>query len=420
MAIEPNHLLIWLIVAAALAGVVLQPFRLSQALWPVAGAVLVTALGLLPLAGAGRALVESVDVCAFLAGMLLLAETARREGLFDWIAAAAVNRAGGSTSRLFLMVWLVGLGVTTLLSNDATAVVLTPAVLAVARTARAPPAPFLFACAFVANAASFVLPISNPANLVVFAAHPPALAAWMARFALPSVLAIGGAYGALRLMERRALAGACAPAVDQPALSAGGRWALAGVSLAAVALIGVSVLGRPIGPPTLIVGALAAGVALIRARAAPWPMLRGVTWAILPLTAGLFVMVAALERTGLIAALALRLDAATAWSAQGAAGGVGILVAIAANFANNLPVGLMASHALANAHAGTTATDAVLIGIDLGPGLSVAGSLATILWLAAIRREGQAIGFWRFARLGAVVMPASLIPALAARLLIGG
>ena len=96
------------------------------------------------------------------------------------------------------------------------------------------------------------------------------------------------------------------------------------------------------------------------------------------------------------------------------------LAALVSNLANNLPVGLMASHTLAQAHAGPLVHDAVLIGVDLGPNLSVTGSLATILWLAAIRREGEAIGFWRFAKLGAVVMPASLIPTLAARLLLGG
>jgi arsenical pump membrane protein len=53
-------------------------------------------------------------------------------------------------------------------------VVLTPAVYAATRAARVKePLPYLLICAFIANAASFVLPISNPANLVVFGAHMP-------------------------------------------------------------------------------------------------------------------------------------------------------------------------------------------------------------------------------------------------------
>jgi arsenical pump membrane protein len=66
------------------------------------------------------------------------------------------------------LIYLLGIVVTTVLSNDATAVVLTPAVYAVMKRAKGDPSPYLFACAFIANAASFVLPISNPANLVMF------------------------------------------------------------------------------------------------------------------------------------------------------------------------------------------------------------------------------------------------------------
>jgi arsenical pump membrane protein len=55
-----------------------------------------------------------------------------------------------------------------------------------------------------------------------------------------------------------------------------------------------------------------------------------------------------------------------------------------------------------------------LIGVDLGPNLSVTGSLATILWLVALRREGQTIGAWTFLKIGALVMTPALLAALAA------
>src|SRR6202521_502831 len=136
---------------------------------------------------------------------MLIAELARREGLFDWLAALAVEHARGSPQRLFLLVYLVGTLVTTLLSNDATAIVLTPAVYAATRAAGASPLPYLFVCAFIANAASFVLPISNPANLVVFGARMPHLAEWLRQFALPSAASIIVTYVVLRLTQRRAL-----------------------------------------------------------------------------------------------------------------------------------------------------------------------------------------------------------------------
>ena len=137
--------------------------------------------------------------------MMLMAELARREGLFDWMAAHAARAARGSAKRLFALVYVVGIVVTVLLSNDATAVVLTPAVYAAAKAARAEPLPYLLVCAFIANAASFVLPISNPANLVIFRDQMPPLLEWLQRFTVPSILAIAATYAAVLFTQRRAL-----------------------------------------------------------------------------------------------------------------------------------------------------------------------------------------------------------------------
>ena len=156
----------------------------------MAGAALLVLLNLLPWPDALAAAGKGMDVYFFLIGMMLLAEVARQEGLFDWLAAQAVRHSHGSAKRLFLIVYVVGTIVTVLLSNDATAVVLTPAVYAATRAAKVEPLPYLFICAFIANAASFVLPISNPANLVVFGKQMPPLSEWLRTFALPSVVAI--------------------------------------------------------------------------------------------------------------------------------------------------------------------------------------------------------------------------------------
>ncbi len=141
------------------------------------------------------AIAKGSDVYLFLIGMMLLSETAREQGLFDWVAATAAINAKGSTTRLFLLVYGTGIVTTTFLSNDATAVVLTPAVYAAARKARAEPVPLLFACALIPNAASFVLPISNPANLVLYGGTMPPLGRWFGSFALPSLAAIAVTYG---------------------------------------------------------------------------------------------------------------------------------------------------------------------------------------------------------------------------------
>lgn len=417
MTPTPANIAIWLIAAASAGGVIVRPFRLPEAVWAVLGAALICGAGLLPLVDGVRAVGKGLDVYLFLAGMMLLSEVARREGLFDWLAAYAVNRSNRSSKRLFLLVYAVGVVVTVFLSNDATAVVLTPAVFAAARKAKADPLPYLFICAFVANAASFVLPISNPANLILYGDHTPALGRWLASFAMPSALSILTTYGILRWVEGSRLDATCDGDIDQPTLSVGGWTAFAGIGVTAIALLTVSALGVQLGLPTCILGVLTTGAVIVRSREAPWPILRGVSWSVLPLVAGLFVLAEALGRTGVVAALAGAIRSASDVSPAGAAAAAGGLVAIASNLINNLPAGLIASGAIAQAHPPQRVVDALLIGVDLGPNLSITGSLATILWLTAIRREGEHVGFRRFIKVGALVMPPALALAIGARLL---
>jgi arsenical pump membrane protein len=315
------------------------------------------------------------------------------------------------------LTYVVGVVVTTFLSNDATAVVLTPAVFAATRKAGVEPLPYLFICALIANAASFVLPISNPANLILYGDHTPPLARWLASFALPSLVAIVATYFLLRWTQRRALGGACDGDVERPGLSLGGWAALTGIALTAVTLLVVSALDIQLGAPTCALGVLATLAVVAISRTSPLPIVKGVTWSVLPLVAGLFVMVEALDRSGLTGVLATQMRIAAGASAAGAAAAAGATLAVASNLMNNLPAGLVASAAIARAHPPRALVDALLIGVDLGPNLSITGSLATLLWLTAIRREGENVGFLKFLQVGWIVMPPALILAIAARLL---
>ena len=418
MDVTPSNLAVWSIAAVATAGVITRPFRLPEAVWAVSGALALLALGLLPWSDGLKVIGKGTDVYLFLVGMMLLSETARREGVFDWVAAFAVNRAAGSPKRLFLLIYGVGTVVTAFLSNDAAAVVLTPAVAVAAKKARLDALPYLFICAFIANAASFVLPISNPANLVLYGDHTPPLGRWLASFAAPSVLAIAATYAGLRLVEGRRLPERCEARVDRPALSGGGWTAVAGICVTAISLLVVSALDQRLGLPTCILGGLTTAAVLLGDRSAPWATLKGISWAVLPLVAGLFILVEAVDRTGLVTALAGLVSLGVQTSVAGAAAASGTLVALASNLMNNLPAGLIASTTVLRAHPPQKVVDALLIGVDLGPNLSITGSLATILWLTAIRREGASVGFWRFLKVGALVMPPALVLAIGARLML--
>jgi len=408
---------IWAVAATATAGVLLRPFRLPEAFWAMGGALLLCVAGLLPWREALAAVARGNDVYLFLAGMMLISELARKTGLFDHVAALAVRGARGSSRRLFVLVYGFGTAVTVFMSNDATAVVLTPAVLAATRAARVRhPLPHLYACAFIANAASFVLPISNPANLVLFGERMPPLAGWLAQFTLPSIAAIAMTFAVLYWTQRHALAERIDTDVPVPPLTPQAWLTTLGIVATGLALLTASLRGQDLGWPSCIGGmATLAAVCATRPRLLA-PALKAVSWSVLPLVAGLFVLVAGLERTGLVDTLAHWVRALSAHSGAAGmlgAGAAGVVVGVASNVVNNLPAGLLSASALAAGQASDTVTAAMLVGVDLGPNLSVTGSLATLLWLTALRREGHAVGAGTFLKTGALVMPLALLPALA-------
>jgi arsenical pump membrane protein len=221
---------------------------------------------------------------------------------------------------------------------------------------------------------------------------------------LPSIASIVATYVVLRLALRRALnEEQLERDVKRPVLSHEGKLTAYGIAAIGIVLITASALDVQLGLPTFLCGVITAALVLLLSRQSPWPLLKGVSWGVLPLVAGLFVMVEELIRTGVIA----QLSAKAMWS-------VGIATAIADNVANNLPVGLVAGSVASSDHLPQAVTGAILIGVDLGPNLSVTGSLATILWLVALRREGLEVSAWRFLKLGWLVMFPALILALAA------
>ncbi len=168
--------------------------------------------------------------------------------------------------------------------------------------------------------------------------------------------------------------------------------------------------------PTAIAGVVTAAVRADLRKERPWNTVKGISWGVLPLVAGLFVLVEALDKSGLIRTIASLLHDETERSANWTAWGAGIIIAFVSNLMNNLPAGLIAASAVHSAHGSDQVTSAILIGVDLGPNLSVTGSLATILWLTALRREGQQVSAGTFLKLGFLIMPPALLLALAGAL----
>jgi arsenical pump membrane protein len=422
---EIAHVVFPLIVGISIALMLMRPRGIPEVWWISGGALLLIALRLIPLKLAGQAVARGTDVYLFLIGMMLLSELAREQGVFDWVASVAVRGANGSCSRLFLLVYGVGTLVTIFMSNDATAVVLTPAILTAVRKAKVAPLPYLFVCALIANAASFVLPISNPANLVVFHTGMPPLGTWLADFGVPSLLSIVVTFFVMRLLFRDELCKSIDCEVEDAKLSGNGKLVLAGLALMIGVLLTASAYKKDLGLPTCLAALVITVVVSVKAKSNPITLAREVSWATLLLVAGLFVMVDAVESQGALNLTQQWLAWASSLGQYAGTMVVGFAVGIANNIVNNLPLGLIAGGTIHAAHTKGLIANAVLIGVDLGPNLSITGSLATILWLLALRKDpGEGTGedkldvsFWTFLKVGAIAMPVALFAALGGAIL---
>lgn len=242
----------------------------------------------------------------------------------------------------------------------------------------------------------------------------PPLGHWLSMFIVPSLISVIATYFVLLATQRKSLLQKTETIDVAPPLSTGGKMASFGIAATAIVLLISSAFNVELGLPTAIAGMATSLLVMLATRSNPLRVIKGVSWPVLLLVAGLFVIVEALSSTGVTNAIIVLLQRhagtypyTTAWAA-------GLFAALGSNIMNNLPVGLFAGAALQASHVSATIQNAVLVGIDLGPNLSVTGSLATILWLSALRREGYEVGFFNFLKLGLLVMTIPLLLTLLA------
>jgi arsenical pump membrane protein len=107
--------------------------------------------------------------------------------------------------------FLLGALVSAFLSNDATVLILTPVVLTLITRLCLPARPYVFTCAFIANVASFTLPVSNPVNIIVLDAFPVPLPAYLVHLLPAAVVCVAINLVVFLLLFRHDLRGRFAP-----------------------------------------------------------------------------------------------------------------------------------------------------------------------------------------------------------------
>jgi arsenical pump membrane protein len=216
----------------------------------------------------------------------------------------------------------------------------------------------------------------------------------------------------MRFVFRKELGRSIEAQVEDSQLSGNGRLVLAGFACMIGVLLTASAMKKDLGLPTCLAALVITAVVSIKARQNPMKLAREISWGTLLLVAGLFILVDAVESERALQLTQSWLAWAQTLAPAGSALVVGFVVGVGNNLINNLPLGLLAGATLQAAHIKGLIANAVLIGVDLGPNLSVTGSLATILWLLALRKEKLDVSFWKFLRVGAIAMPIALLAAL--------
>ncbi len=406
------------LLVATLVLVLARPWGLGRAWWAALGGAAAVASGLVTPGQALGLLSETADPLVLLAEQMALSAVAEKAGFFGWSASWAVRAGGGSAARLFAMVFAVGCATTAVLSLDATAVVLTPIVLGAVSGLGLKPLPFAFACVYAANTASLFLPVSNLTNLLAYNAFGLGFGRYALVMLLPAALAVAANASVFLWLFRQDLrgsydAGAVPPFV--PKDTAFFRAATGALLAVLAAFFFAPLLGVPIGAVALAAAVLVAGAARLKGWMGPREVASSVSWDVLVLVFGLFLVVRAAEGAGLGAL------AEGAYVAVSPGDGflrilaVASGVALGSNALNNLPATLLALDAMgplvSDGRLGTSAVYATIVGAGVGPNLTVVGSLATLIWLSVVRGKGVEVTAGDFLKVGLVSTPPILAAA---------
>jgi Na+/H+ antiporter NhaD/arsenite permease-like protein len=397
--------------------------RVNRTLVALSGAAVLAALGVVASDDVffSRQTGIDWDVIFLLFAMMVIVSVLRQTGVFEYIAIWAAKRAKGSPLKIMILLVLVTALASALLDNVTTVLLVAPVTLLVCDRLDVRPAPFLMAEVFASNIGGAATLVGDPPNIIIasraglsfndFLVHTlPIVVIVMAVFVLMLPRLFRGSFDVdadrvadvMSLQQREA--------IRDPALLI-----KCGVVLLAVFAAFVAHSALHIAPS--IVALLGAGVLILITRLDDESdYLTGVEWETLLFFAGLFIMVGALVKTGVIAHLARLATEAT--------GGnplvttmliLGVSVPVS-GIIDNIPyvatmtpiVAELAASMPAQAHQGAVWW-ALALGADFGGNLTAVGASANVVMLGIARRSDSPISFWEFTRKGLAVTAMSII-----------
>jgi Na+/H+ antiporter NhaD/arsenite permease-like protein len=362
------------------------------------------------------------NVIFLLLGMMIIVGILRRTGVFEYVAIWATKRANGSPLRVMILLTLITATASAFLDNVTTVLLIAPVTLLVCDRLGISPAPFLIAEVMASNIGGTATLIGDPPNIIIasrsgltfndFLIHlTPLIVIELVVFTLVLPRLFKGSFdvdpdrvdNVLRLNEREAIQ-------DTKLLLK------CGAVLAAVLIGFVEHSFLHIEPA--VVALLGAGLLVLISGVPTKAYMSSVEWQTLLFFAGLFVMVGALVKTGVIGDLARIVGDATGGRPLLATMLILVVSALLSGIVDNIPYVATMSPIVqdltssvtdpAHAHAMWWALAA---GADLGGNATAVGASANVVVIGIASRAGNPISFWEFTRKGAVMTAITVLVA---------
>jgi Na+/H+ antiporter NhaD/arsenite permease-like protein len=365
--------------------------RLDRAGAALIGAALMVAAGALTPEEAYGAV--NLDTLALLLGMMMVVANLKLSGFFALCHAAIVRRAHHPLMLLLGIVAIAGL-LSAVLVNDAVCLMLTPLVVATVRSLKRRIEPYLLALAMASNAGSLATIIGNPQNMMIGSFSHIAYIDFAARLAPVAGVSLVVIVMVIAALWRREFFGAARFEASVPRA----RWN--GVLVArAVAVTAAIVVACFLGVRPSFAAISGGSLLFLTGRIKPQRIYREIDWSLLLLFGGLFIVVAALQKA------VLTPEVLTAASGVGLRSTpiLALVAAVLSNLVSNVPAVLVLKPfvmSLADPRHGWLV---LAMAATLAGNFTLLGSIANLIVAEGARRDGVAIGFWRYFLVGAPV-----------------
>lgn len=396
------------IFAAVMLAVVTE--KMHRSLAAILGAVLVLALGVMPL----NAAMTHVDfnTLGVLFGMMLFVSVVKLSGLFEYLAVKCARLAKGDPWRIMLLFVLLTAGLSAFLDNVTTVLLVGPMTITVCRMLDVDPVPFFFTEIMASNIGGTATLIGDPPNIMIGSAASFSFLDFVA-VDTPAVLVILVVLlGVFYLMYGRKMPAdqthrQSVMALDERSYIKSRSLMRLSVVMIALVVAGFMLHGV-LGVESCVIALAAAALILVLSRANIDDALAGVEWTTLTFFAGLFVVVGAMAETGVIAMLANTLVNATGGNVF-----VTMLVllfgsAIVSSFLDNIPfVATMIPILLVMQADGMDVTAlwwAVSLGACLGGNGTIIGASANVVLSDISRKNGHELTFTAYLKRGFPLM----------------